>query len=134
LRWGWWSGEAGGIGQREAIAKCAKVSEDDIEAGGFAGLDGLEEADFEEDAFGSGVPKASFGAGQDIEDPGEDIGVEADGLFAKGDEFVIADFEEGSVALGNDDQQEIAEMEEQIAEHPTEVLAGAGEGIEFAQG
>jgi hypothetical protein len=109
------------------------LAEDRVQRHGIARLDGPEQRDFEEDALGSGIPQASFRRGQHFQDPGQGVGVEALGLLGEDAEFVVAHLQEGTVAAGNHEEQQVSEMGKKVAQESAKILAALGKAIQFAE-
>ena len=100
---------------------------------GVARADGFEQRDFDQDFFRGGVAEAAFAIGQHFEDAREGVDVDALRLFREAPGFVLGNLEHPQVAAGDDENEEVAEMREQVGEEAGEVFAAAGEVVQFAQ-
>jgi hypothetical protein len=104
------------------MAELVEGLEQGIDGDGISSFDGFEESDFDEDAFGGGVAEAPFVIGEDFHDSGERIGGDLLGLGFEGEGFGLRDLEEVEVAASDLEDEEIAEVSEQIGEEATEVF------------
>ena len=109
----------------------AEFGEECVNADGVTGLDGFQERDFDEDFFGAGVFEAGFAVAQDFHDAGEAVGGGEFGLFGDGGSFGFGNFEETAIAAGNLENEEVAEMAEEVGEEAAEVFAVLGEVVEL---
>src|SRR5208283_6112410 len=100
---------------------------------GVAGFDGFEQGDFEQNFPGRGVAQPEFGIGQDFENSGERSGIGQPGLFFQRRDFGFGDFQQIQIAARNLENEQVAEVIQQIGKQPSEVLAILREFVQQAQ-
>ena len=89
--------------------------------------------DFEQNFFGRGVAQAQFGIGQHFEHARQRVGVGERGLLLQRGDFGLGNFEQIQIAAGNLVNQQVAEMVQQIAEQPAQILAAAREFVQLRE-
>ena len=114
-----------------AAAQLVELFQDGIEADGVARLNGLEHRDFQQDFLGRGVAQAEFGIGQHFENSREGCGVGQRGLFLERRDFGFGNFEQIQIAARDLENEQVAEMVQQVGEQAPEVLAVLREFVQF---
>ena len=126
-------GGRGRRGRRSGVAQGLQLTEHGIEGHRLARFDGLEEGDFEQDAFGRGVPEFPFVVDEDFEDAGDGRRIGEGGLAGEGGGFGFG--EAGLVHLGGGEvvEEQGAKVAEEFGEESGEVFAVAGEVFEESE-
>ena len=104
-----------------------------IEADGVAGFDGFKHGDFEQNFLGRGVAQPKFGIGQDFENSCERFDIGQPGLFFQRRDFGFGDFKQIQVAARNLENEQVAEMIQQIGKQSSEILAVLRQFVQPAQ-
>ena len=99
----------------------------------MAGLDGLEERDFNEDFLGGRVAQAALAIGQHFHHPRHGVGRGELHLLGERGGFGLGDFEELQVALRDLEDEQVAEVVEQVGDEAAEVLAALREVVQLTE-
>ena len=104
-----------------------------VEAHGVARFDGVEQGDFDEDFLRRGVAQAGFRVGQHFHDAGERLGGRGGGLFLQPGGFGFGNFQQAKVATRHAEEEQVAEVVQQVRQQPAQVLAVLGEVVQLPQ-
>ena len=109
-----------------------QVPEDDVDRDGIAGLDGFEERDFEEDAFGRSVAEPPFIVDEDFHDTTDRRGIGEGGLVGEGSGFGFGQIDEVHLSRSKVVEEKGAEVAKELGEEAGEILSVAGEFFDEA--
>ena len=105
-----------------------------IKARGLAGLDHLEQRHLHEDALGSHLSLTPLGRTQHLHHSSQGIRVDVFGLSSECPHLSFTDIEQTRLGPGNQKEQQIAEMIEQVRQQTSQVFTGTGQLLQKPQG
>ncbi len=111
-----------------------ELLEHEVEADGAPRFDGFEQCDLEQDLFRRRVTQADFRVRKDFENPRERFGRGHGCFFLERRNFGFRDLQHVQIAARDLEQEQVAEMIQQIGEQPAQVFAMLRQIVQLTQG
>ena len=116
-----------------AVARFLQLLQHGIEAHRVAGFDGFEQGDLDQDLLRGRIAQAHFGVRQHFQDAGQALGAGQLGLLRETPPLRLRIPPALQVAPRDLENQQVAEMVQQIGQQPAQVLAAAGQVVQLPQ-